>query len=168
MMDGLTQVANRRRFDEYLIQEWKRAPREQQPLTLILCDVDYFKQYNDTYGHLAGDECLIKVAQALDKTVRRPGDLVARYGGEEFAIILPQTSVTGAVQVADLIIQTLESLEIPHQTSLISSNLTISMGIASLIPSLDSSFQVLIEVTDKALYQAKTEGRNRYIVYNED
>ncbi len=166
MMDGLTQVANRRRFDEYLLQEWKRATREQQPLALILCDVDYFKQYNDTYGHLAGDECLIKVAQALDETVRRPGDLVARYGGEEFAIILPQTSATGAVQVADLIIQTLESLKIPHRTSLISSNLTVSMGIASLIPSLDSSFQVVIEVTDQALYQAKREGRNRYIVHN--
>lgn len=164
MIDGLTQVANRRRFDEYLMQEWNRAAQEQQPLGLILCDVDYFKNYNDTYGHLAGDECLIKVAQALCETVRSPGDLVARYGGEEFAIILPQTSVKQAIQVANMMIQTLESLEIPHQTSLISSNLTISMGIASFIPSPDSSFQVLIEAADQALYQAKAEGRNRYIV----
>ncbi|WP_197046458.1 diguanylate cyclase domain-containing protein [Planktothrix paucivesiculata] len=166
MIDGLTQVANRRRFDEYFLQEWKRAAQEQQPLGLILCDVDYFKNYNDTYGHLAGDESLIKVAQVLCETVCRPGDLVARYGGEEFAIILPQTSVKQAIQVADMIIQNLESLEIPHQTSLISSNLTVSIGIASLIPSVDSPFQVLIEATDQALYQAKAEGRNRYIVYN--
>ncbi|WP_197047300.1 diguanylate cyclase domain-containing protein [Planktothrix serta] len=165
MMDGLTQVANRRRFDEYLTQEWKRATREQHPLALIFCDVDYFKNYNDQYGHLAGDECLIKVAQALDGSVRRPGDLVARYGGEEFAIILPQTSIPGAVQVAEIITETLKFLQIPHETSLISSHLTVSMGIASLIPALNSSPQVLIEAADQALYQAKAQGRNSYIVY---
>ncbi len=165
MMDGLTQVANRRRFDEYLTEEWKRATRENHPLALIFCDVDYFKNYNDRYGHLAGDECLIQVAQALDGSVRRPGDLVSRYGGEEFAIILPQTSVTGAVQVAEIITETLKFLQIPHDTSLISSHLTVSMGIASLIPSLNSSPQVLIEAADQALYQAKAQGRNSYIVY---
>ncbi|CAD5938731.1 Phytochrome-like protein cph2 [Planktothrix tepida] len=165
MMDGLTQVANRRRFDEYLEQEWKRGTREQQPLSLIFCDVDYFKCYNDQYGHLAGDECLIQVAQAIDQSVRRPGDLVARYGGEEFAVILPQTYIEGAIQVAEIIANTLNSLQIPHPESPLSSHLTLSMGIASFMPSVHSSPQVLIEAADQALYQAKAQGRNRYIVY---
>ncbi|HEY9658597.1 MAG TPA: diguanylate cyclase, partial [Allocoleopsis sp.] len=126
--DSLTQVANRRAFEDHLQKEWQRLAREQQPLSLILCDVDYFKRYNDTYGHPAGDICLVQVAQTLQSTLKRPADLVARYGGEEFIIILPNTTNAGAVQVAQNIQQQIAQLQLPHAASLASSYVTLSLG----------------------------------------
>jgi diguanylate cyclase (GGDEF)-like protein/PAS domain S-box-containing protein len=161
-VDGLTQVANRRRFDEYLNTEWRRLAREQKPLSLILCDLDYFKRYNDTYGHLAGDLCLQQVAGVLRQALRRPADLVARYGGEEFAMILPNTDVRGAAIVAETVRKGVRALKIPHAKSLASEYVTLSLGVACSIPTPDASPQELIAAADKGLYQAKAEGRDRY------
>ncbi len=163
-LDGLTQVANRRRFDEYLDNEWLRMVREQQPLSLILCDVDCFKAYNDTYGHIAGDTCLQEIANGIRAAVKRPADLVARYGGEEFAVILPNTTAEGAAKVAVEIQSQLKSLQIEHSQSSVSKYVTVSLGVASTIPSAQSFPEMLIDVADKALYQAKAEGRDRCIV----
>ena len=163
-MDGLTGVANRRRFDQYLHQEWRRLAREHEYLSVILCDVDYFKFYNDTYGHQAGDDCLRAVAQAISYAVRRPGDLVARYGGEEFVVILPRTVTSGAIQVAQMLKKEIQNLKIPHQKSAVSQYITVSLGIASQIPDLQSSPKSLVDQADKALYQAKKLGRNQYYV----
>jgi diguanylate cyclase (GGDEF)-like protein len=165
-IDGLTQVANRRRFDEFLNQEWHRLKREQTPLSLILCDVDYFKLYNDRYGHLAGDKCLKQIAQALEKTVKRPADLVARYGGEEFAVILPNTELSGAVQVAEMIRSAIKKLKIVHQSSPIDSYVTVSMGISTQIPLKTIAPQSLLASADSALYEAKNQGRNCYFLGN--
>jgi diguanylate cyclase (GGDEF)-like protein len=163
-LDGLTQIANRRGFDEYLEREWQRLARERASLSLILCDIDYFKRYNDTYGHQAGDECLKQVAKLLARSVRRPADLVSRYGGEEFAIILPNTTLIGAFQVA----QTVQS-ELCQMSSLgDSSTVTLSFGIAGLIPTPDASLRLLIEAADQALYQAKRAGRNRIVLDSGD
>jgi diguanylate cyclase (GGDEF)-like protein/PAS domain S-box-containing protein len=159
-VDGLTQVANRRRFDEYLHTEWHRLAREQQPLSLILCDIDYFKLYNDTYGHLAGDYCLQRVAEVLRQSVRRTADLVARYGGEEFALILPNTNLRGAIFVAEVVRQGVRQLKIPHLSSPVSQYVTLSLGVACQIPTPNHSNQKLIAIADEALYQAKAEGRN--------
>ncbi len=161
-LDGLTEVANRRRFDEYFDQEWQRSGREQTPLSLILCDIDYFKNYNDHYGHQAGDACLRRVARAISETLCRPTDLVARYGGEEFAIILPNTPSEGAVHVAELLQLRIKQLEILHAQSRVSSYVTLSLGISSQIPVLLQENQTLIAATDKALYLAKSEGRNTF------
>ncbi|MBV9389010.1 MAG: diguanylate cyclase [Chroococcidiopsidaceae cyanobacterium CP_BM_ER_R8_30] len=161
IIDSLTQVANRRRFDEYLDREWRRLAREQAPLSLILCDLDFFKLYNDTYGHQAGDKCLQQIAQALELSVRRPTDLVARYGGEEFAIILPDTDDAGAVCVAERIRSEVKSLAIAHANS---QHVTISLGIASALPCLGASIEKLIAAADRALYQAKEQGRDHTIV----
>ena len=161
-IDGLTEIANRRRFDKVLQQEWMRLRRDQAPLSLILCDVDYFKLYNDHNGHLAGDDCLRQVAQAIQKSVHRPADLAARYGGEEFAVILPSTTAEGAFQVAAQIQATLANLNLPHGRSLVSRTVTLSMGIATAIPALGFSPDELIEAADRALYSAKAEGRNQY------
>ncbi|MGK7928845.1 MAG: diguanylate cyclase [Spirulina sp.] len=161
--DGLTQVANRRCFDETLEREWRRMMREEEPLSLVLCDIDRFKPYNDTYGHQAGDDCLQKVAAAMAEAAQRPGDLVARYGGEEFALILPSTPSYGAVTVAKNIRKALKNLKIPHEKSR-TGYITISVGIASLIPTTRSSCAGLLESADRALYQAKNEGRDRIIV----
>lgn len=161
-VDGLTQVANRRRFDEYLLQEWRRLAREQAPLSLIMCDVDFFKLYNDTYGHQAGDECLIQVASAIEKSIKRPADLVARYGGEEFAVILPNTDAAGATCVAEEIRIAIKALEIPHCTSRVSDRVTISLGVATIVPFPAFSPEMLIDAADRALYQAKDRGRDRY------
>jgi len=161
IQDGLTKVANRRRFDEYLQQEWRRLRREQAPLALILADVDYFKAYNDAYGHQAGDHCLQTVAKALSWAASRPADLVARYGGEEFAVILPNTHAQGAVQVAEKIQNHLSALKIPHAQSSVSDYLTLSLGVASLVPSSGTTPEELIAGADQALYQAKDRGRNR-------
>jgi len=163
-IDGLTQIANRRSFDETLNREWCRATREQQPLSLILCDVDYFKAYNDYYGHLQGDECLIQVAQAISQVVRRPADLVARYGGEEFVVILPNTDGSGAVQVAQLIQEQIRQLQSPHVKSDVSPYITLSLGISSIIPSCKMSSEQLVNAADRALYQAKQQGRNQIII----
>lgn len=159
-LDGLTQVANRHKFDQYLTHEWFRLRREQQPLSLILCDVDYFKQYNDTYGHQAGDDCLKAVAKAISRAIKRPADLVARYGGEEFAVILPNTHIRGAAQVAEEIRLGIQQLKRPHTQSQVSKFLTASLGVASQVPSQKSSLECLIAAADEALYTAKQRGRN--------
>ncbi len=163
MSDGLTQVPNRRRFDEHFSHQWKLMQRESCPLSIILCDIDYFKQYNDIYGHLAGDDCLRIVAKALHSKIRRPGDLMARYGGEEFVVVLPNTTADGALEVAHKLQSTIAELQIPHVHSDVSRYITLSMGIAATIPSPDQSADDLLRRADRRLYLAKQEGRNRII-----
>ena len=163
-VDGLTQIANRRIFDEFLIREWQRGQREQHPLALILCDIDYFKLYNDNLGHQSGDFCLRRVAQAITKIVKRPADLVARYGGEEFAIILPQTSPQNAFIVAETIRLEIKHLALPHPESLVSSYVSLSLGVTSIIPQPRYTTKQLLVTADKALYQAKKQGRDRTIL----
>lgn len=162
--DSLTQIANRRCFDETIQQEWQRLRRERQPLSLILCDIDYFKNYNDRYGHPAGDVCLQQVAQVISGCISRPADLVARYGGEEFAIILPNTDQEGAETIMMTIQATLEALQIPHATSTVAEYVTLSLGLACALPTLESSYHQLIAAADIALYQAKQQGRNTWAV----
>ncbi|MGL5939549.1 MAG: diguanylate cyclase domain-containing protein [Waterburya sp.] len=161
VLDGLTKIANRRKFDQYLEGEWKRLTRERSPLSLILCDIDYFKLYNDTYGHQAGDRCLQKVAQAISKVIKRPADLVARYGGEEFAVILPNTDAGGAKYLARQIRLQIEALKIPHINSKVDLYVTLSLGVASCIPNGGLGFYALVAAADKGLYQAKDLGRNK-------
>jgi diguanylate cyclase (GGDEF)-like protein len=163
-VDGLTQIANRRCFDEYFDKEWRRMAREQIPLSLILCDIDFFKNYNDTYGHQAGDECLRQVASAINRVLKRPADLVARYGGEEFAIILPNTTAEGAFQVAETIRLEVKALKIRHLNPPLSEYVTLSLGVATAQPCQDGSSQMLIAAADQALYQAKAAGRDRVSV----
>jgi len=164
-VDALTQVANRRYFDRYLEQEWKRLQREGLSLSLIICDIDYFKQYNDTYGHLIGDRCLEQVAQALSSTLKRPADLIARYGGEEFAAILPNTPLQGAINVAEQMQQTIIDLKIPHMgTKLPEPIVTISLGMACVTPTPHIPLIRLLDLADRALYEAKHQGRNRYAI----
>jgi diguanylate cyclase (GGDEF)-like protein len=161
-IDGLTQLANRRHFDDYLSNEWRRMTRENQFLSLILCDVDFFKRYNDYYGHLSGDDCLKQIAQAIQSSIHRPADLAARYGGEEFAVILSNTPLNGAITVAQTIQAAVRSLQIPHQYSLISDIVTLSLGVCSMIPNPAFSPASLIETADQALYAAKQQGRDRF------
>ncbi len=161
-LDGLTQVPNRRCFDQYLNQEWQRMVREQQPLSLILFDVDFFKPYNDHFGHQQGDEALIAIAQAASRAVKRSADLIARYGGEEFGIVLPNTRRTGAEIVAKTVQAEVATLQLEHPQSSVAEHLTVSMGIASVVPTQEQSPEDLIAAADAALYQAKRRGRNRY------
>jgi diguanylate cyclase (GGDEF)-like protein len=161
LMDGLTGVANRRKFNEDILAAWRLCLREQKPLSLILVDVDYFKRYNDRYGHQAGDDCLKSVAQTLSETVRRPYDLVARYGGEEFACVLPNTVLSGAVEIAERMQERVRTLGIEHSASDVDRVVTISLGVATLTPTRDLEFQALIEAADKQLYEAKNAGRAR-------
>lgn len=161
-IDALTQIANRRRFDEYLNQVWQQSIREQVNLALIFCDIDYFKAYNDCYGHQAGDECLKRIALATKEIAKRPTDLVARYGGEEFVVILPKTNTEGAVHLAQQIQDKVAQLQILHPQSLVSNYVTISMGIACMVPTTQSSPESLVAATDRALYAAKAGGRNTY------
>jgi diguanylate cyclase (GGDEF)-like protein len=163
-IDGLTQIANRRIFDEFLTREWQRGQREQRYLSLILCDIDYFKLYNDNLGHHSGDFCLRRVAQAITKAVKRPADLVARYGGEEFAIILPQTSAQNALRVAETIRLKVKQLYLPHPESTVSNYISISLGVTCLIPQPRYTKKQLLVTADKALYQAKKQGRDRSIL----
>jgi two-component system, cell cycle response regulator len=162
-LDSLTQIANRRRFDEYLTQEWSRCARDRQALSLILCDVDFFKTYNDNYGHQAGDVCLTQVAQGMNSVIKRPTDLLVRYGGEEFAVILPATDNDGALKVAEEIRTTIKQLKIVHDFSGVSEYITISLGVATVIPDRNLSFESLIATADRALYEAKQLGRDRVI-----
>ena len=163
--DSLTKVANRLRFDRYLSQEWKRLTREKAPLGLILCDVDYFKLYNDRYGHQAGDECLTKVAQAINRAVQRPADLVARYGGEEFAVIVPNTDAAGTTYIAHKIKVAVGSLAIRHELSDVSEYVTLSQGVTNIVPSHNLKEDSLITMADLALYDAKKQGRNRIVFH---
>jgi len=158
--DGLTLVANRRMFDEVLEREWHRAMRNNEPVSLIMADIDMFKSYNDLYGHIAGDECLRKVAQAISDSAQRGGDLVARYGGEEFAIILPNTNEAAARDIAEKIRAAVEKLAIGHDGNLIARHITISLGISTRIPPQTTDFISLMQSADKALYRAKESGRN--------
>ena len=164
-LDGLTQVANRRFLDDFLTTEYRRHLRNGENLSLILCDVDHFKHYNDTYGHLAGDDTLKLVTRAIVSELKRPGDLLARYGGEEFAVVLPETSSQGAIAIAKAIKAKIRSLAIPHQGVTTSAWLTLSMGIASLHQLSAPDQETLIRAADQALYQAKAKGRDRYHLY---
>jgi len=160
-LDGLTGVANRRQFDEILEQEWQRAVRTNMPLSLIFADIDYFKRYDDHYGHQAGDDTLKQVAAALRQTVHRPADLVSRYGGEEFVMVLPDTTLEGAIAVAEKVLQGIRDLNIPHENAGDSDRVTLSIGVASLSPKDSEKPEILVEAADKALYHAKESGRNR-------
>lgn len=159
-LDGLTKIANRRRFDRCIKQEGLRAIREKTPLSLLMCDVDHFKNYNDTFGHQMGDACLQKIALAISSASQRPGDLTARYGGEEFAVILSNTSSSGALQIANMIRAAVQSLEIEHKGSPVSRFVTISIGIATMVTAESLSIETLILNADKALYRAKESGRD--------
>ncbi len=163
-LDGLTQLANRRMFDEYLVREWSIQSRQKSSLSLILCDIDYFKRYNDAYGHQAGDECLKQVADKLKDSITRPTDLVARYGGEEFVLILPNTNSQGAIHVAQRIQTNIRKLKIPHIQSNIDMYLTLSMGISGVFPNHNQSVELLIKTADDALYEVKAKGRNNYLL----
>jgi diguanylate cyclase (GGDEF)-like protein len=159
-LDGLTGLPNRRAFDELLGQEWRRGARLQSPLSLILLDIDHFKQYNDHYGHIAGDECLREVGKEL-ATVGRSIDFLGRYGGEEFVCILPHTDSTGAVKVAEKLQAAINQLNIAHDHSSAADHVTISLGVATALPDADVSVEQLVDKADKMLYQAKGKGRNR-------
>lgn len=161
--DGLTGIANRRKLDDVLEKEWKRLYREKQPLSLILCDLDFFKMYNDHYGHQAGDTCLKAVASVIEKSFNRSGDLAARYGGEEFVSVLSNTDIKGAVYMAELIRVAVENLEIEHVKSNVSPHVTLSLGVSSCIPGPGLSIEKLIDAADKSLYLAKQQGRNRTV-----
>ncbi|MEL6469951.1 MAG: diguanylate cyclase [Cyanobacteria bacterium J06623_4] len=164
LSDGLTSLANRRRFDEHLADEWQRLARDQQPLSLILCDLDHFKRYNDTFGHPAGDRCLIRVARALLNGPQRPADLVARYGGEEFAIILPNTDTHGAWRIAQKIHESIRALQIAHAPGNEEPFVTVTMGVSTVVPGHEMTAQMLVQASDLALYHAKQHGRNRTYV----
>ncbi|MEH1832892.1 MAG: EAL domain-containing protein [Nostoc sp.] len=164
--DGLTQVGNRRCFDDTFNAEWQRLAREQGSLSLILCDVDYFKLYNDTHGHLAGDDALRQVAKAISQTGKHPGDLVARYGGEEFAVILPNTDSERAITVARDIQSNVSALQMPHHHSHVSEFITLSLGVATIIPHSQLSPATLIAAADQGLYKAKAQGRNCVVQMN--
>lgn len=161
MLDGLTNIPNRRRFDETLENEWKRAQRSGTPLSLIIADIDYFKRYNDNYGHAAGDDCLKKVAAALVASIDRPSDLAARFGGEEFSVILPDTDAEGARAIAERLRSQIENLRIPHAYSDASKCVTVSVGLACVVPNAGNTQTDLIKQADEMLYQAKESGRNR-------
>ena len=166
-IDGLTSICNRREFDLRLMAEWSRGARSGHPLALLMIDVDRFKQYNDHYGHLRGDECLIAVAQILDGCMQRTSDLVARYGGEEFVALLPDSDLEGALTVAEDCLEALADAGIPHAYSDVAPYITVSIGVASMQPVHEKSSTLLIEQADVALYQAKQGGRNRICSFSE-
>ena len=159
--DGLTGAANRRMFDQTMETEWAHAKRNQEPLALALLDIDYFKQYNDIYGHVQGDICLARVAAAIGGIPLRSTDLFARYGGEEFVLVLPQTAPEAAVQLAERCREAVAALQIPHSGSNADRVVTISVGVCSLVPADDSTYTALVERADRMLYHAKQAGRNR-------
>jgi len=164
-IDPLTQLANRRYLDVVLAQEWLRLGRDRKPLSLLMADIDFFKPYNDYYGHLAGDQCLIEVAQAFQASIRRPDDVVARYGGEEIAVVLPNTDQNGAVAVAQKLVQALAEKHILHQASPVCDYVTVSIGVATMIPDLKQGVDLLLRQADTALYETKAKTRNGFSVY---
>lgn len=166
--DGLTGIPNRRRFDEVLTVEWLRGQREGTPMSLIMIDIDHFKLYNDNYGHIEGDDSLKKVASCLATTMSRPADFIARYGGEEFAVILPMTDHDGAVTVAETLLEQIKKLNLPHRYSLVAERVTISLGVATMLPTREASPTILIDRADKALYASKIAGRNRFTTWIPD
>jgi len=160
-LDGLTGIANRRKFDEYLDITWNFAMRDAIPISMVLMDIDCFKLFNDHYGHQKGDDCLIKIAQTLAGVATRKTDLVARYGGEEFVCILPNTEMEDAKQIAEKFRRSIMEIQIPHEYSAAGSNVTISIGVATVIPEINSNCSLLIKASDEALYRAKANGRNQ-------
>lgn len=162
-LDSLTQVSNRRHLDIHLAQQWERVMENQGAIALILCDIDHFKEFNDFYGHLSGDDCLRRIAKTLSSTLRNPFDLFARYGGEEFAVILPQVTSEAAQQVAKRMQASLAMLEIPHYRSLTNEFVTMSFGIGRLYPQPGQSPLDLIAQADENLYKAKHQGRNHIV-----
>lgn len=168
MRDGLTGLFNRRTFDEEMKNEWRRALRISAPFSLIILDIDYFKSYNDTYGHQQGDNCLKAVAEVINNSVHRKGDMTARYGGEEFVILLPSSSKSDALFIAEAIRSRVAELGLAHKNSAIYKTVTASLGIGTLVPSLKNSPEKLFKLADKALYAAKSQGRNRVVSYVEE
>ena len=162
VLDDLTQIANRRRFNQYLEEQWVQSSRS--VISLLLCDIDYFKRYNDGYGHQAGDHCLKSVAQAINQAVSRVKDLVARYGGEEFVIVLPDTGTEGALEIAQKIQDELRNLREPHAFSEVGEFVTLSIGLSTTSAGYDTLPDFLVAAADAALYQAKAQGRNRVVV----
>ncbi len=164
--DELTSLSNRRSFDKYLEQLWRQGYREQRCLCIVLCDVDFFKQYNDTYGHLAGDYCLRKVGLAFREIISRPLDLAARFGGEEFVIVLYDTDIRGGEKVAQRLQSKLKELKIEHSCSTVSEYVSISIGVVAMVPSNQVKIETLLSQADTALYEAKAKGRNQIILSN--
>ncbi len=160
-LDGLTGVPNRRRFDEVLKQEWLRAIRHSTSISLIMIDIDFFKLFNDTYGHQGGDDCLKQVAKTLDESAKRVTDMVARYGGEEFVVVLPETGTKGVLAVAETMRANVEAQHIPHASSKVTDHVTISVGVATAVPERGAKEENLIAAADQALYEAKNHGRNQ-------
>jgi diguanylate cyclase (GGDEF)-like protein len=164
LTDALTGVANRRCFDDALENEWRRCARGHAPLSMIMIDIDHFKLYNDTYGHQAGDDCLKRVADAMVQCAGRSPDLVARYGGEEFVVLLPQVAVDGAETVARRILASVDELRLPHRMSSVGETVSVSLGVATVMPGEQRTAELLLGAADRALYQAKADGRNRYCI----
>ena len=160
--DQLTDLYNRREFEKTIKNEWRNAIREAKPISVVMLDIDYFKKFNDNYGHLAGDNCLQKLSQALKNTLKRPRDFLARYGGEEFIAILPDTNQSGAKHVAELLRKNVVNLEIPHNHSPVLNYVTISLGVATTEKAELYVFEEILDKVDQALYQAKDNGRNQY------
>lgn len=163
-MDGLTGIANRRHFDETLVIQWRICYREKKPLSIIMMDIDFFKKYNDGYGHQGGDDCLKAVAKALNEALHRPGDFIARYGGEEFVVILPNTDAKGAAEVAEHLRANVQAKNIPHAYSAAANHVSVSLGVASVQPDDASTPEKLLAMADAALYKSKEQGRNRYTI----
>ncbi|MEM6254289.1 MAG: diguanylate cyclase [Cyanobacteria bacterium P01_D01_bin.156] len=164
-IDELTQVKNRRFLEQQIQKEWQKLQQDDYSLSVILFDVDYFKRYNDYYGHLSGDECLQKIAQVAQETLQGSANFIARYGGEEFAIVLPATSELEATELAKKLQQAIKALAIPHAQSDVSSIVSVSLGIASIVPNDTNTWTMLIDRADQALYEAKHQGRDRYTCF---
>ncbi|MDD2828478.1 MAG: GGDEF domain-containing protein [Sulfuricurvum sp.] len=162
-IDGLTQIYNRRSLDRFLNAEWNRHYRNQKPISFLFIDIDYFKQYNDTYGHEAGDNCLIEISRILKCNAKRASDITARYGGEEFAVIFPETDEAKAFEIAQRMITHLHDSSIEHSTSLVSEYVTMSIGVSTIIPQNPNNSEWLLTSADKALYEAKNSGRNQVV-----